>query len=207
LPLCRDCELRAKASTDEERSAKLQAYLISGAVAVVLLLVVIVLGLAPFESSAIEGIMVLLITGVLGFTAPAVFLLNRASNYPPPYDAAYVLTTLRVVDDAGDGATGFEWRNNGYAELFRQVNRRNAEDSITKVEDLMLLVEQETEPTPVETEEGITDEEFEDMIAEVDPSMSESDELLDEDESEKLETLEQAFLETEPPEEDSQEPA
>jgi hypothetical protein len=207
LPLCKECETRAQASTDEERSAKTQAYLISGAVAVILLVIVIISGLAPFKSSAIEGTMVLLITGVIGFVAPTLFLLNRASKFPPPYDAAYVLTTLRVTDDAGEGTTAFEWRNHGYAELFRQVNRRNAEDTIAKVEDLMLLTEPVTEPTPVESEEGITDKDFEEMIADADPSIAEPGEFLVEDESAKVESLEQAFLEAEPPEEDSQKPA
>ena len=213
LPLCKDCEKRAKASTDEERSARIQAYLISGAVAVVLLLIVIVLGIAPFESSALEGMIIILIAGSLGFIAPVVFLLNRANNYPPPLDAAYVLTTLRVADDAGEGTTAFEWRNHGYAELFRQVNRRNAEETIAKVEDLILLTEPEIEATPPEIEatpdeavEGISDQEFEEMIAEVDPSAKEPGGLFGEDDAAKVDSLEQAFLEAEPPEDEPQEP-
>jgi hypothetical protein len=206
LPLCRDCEQRAKASTDEERSAKTQAHIISGIVAAFLLVIALIAGIARFEPNAFEGIMVLLIVGVLGYGVPAVFLLNRASSYPPPYDAAYVFTTLRVADDAGDESTAFEWRNQGYAELFRQVNRRNAEDSISRVEDLMMLIEPEVEEILEETESAITEQEIEEMLEEAKPSMLEEEETGEESEPGMLESLETAFKETEPPEDRSEGP-
>jgi hypothetical protein len=196
LPLCRDCEKRAKASTDEERSAKIQAHIISGLVALVLIVISLIAGFIRFEPDAIEGIMVLLIVGVLGYGIPAILLLNRASSYPPPYDAAYVLTTLRVADDAGDEATAFEWRNQGYAELFRQVNRRNAEDTINQVEDLMLLIEPELEEVVDEAGDGITEQEIEEMLVEVESSIPEADEMVEESERRKLESLEDSFTQS-----------
>jgi hypothetical protein len=188
LPLCRNCENRAKASTDEERSAKIQAHAISGIVAIFMIVIVLIAGIARFEPNALEGIMVLLIVGVLSYAIPAVLLLNRASSYPPPYDAAYVLTTLRVADDAGDEATAFEWRNQGYAELFRQVNRRNAEDSIPRVEDLMMLVEPPLEESPEQPE--VTIEKAEETLRESEPSFLEpveesAEEIKEQEESEE----------------------
>ncbi len=188
LPLCRNCENRAKASTDEERSAKIQAHAISGIVAIFMIVIILIAGIASFEPNALEGIMVLLIVGVLSYAIPAVLLLNRASSYPPPYDAAYVLTTLRVADDAGDEVTAFEWRNQGYAELFRQVNRRNAEDSISKVEDLMMLIEPPLEESLEEPE--VTIEKDEGTIKELEPTSMEpveesTEEIKEQEESEE----------------------
>lgn len=204
LPLCKNCENRAKASTDEERAARTQAYLISGAVSVVLMLLVLLLRIAPFDSSVLEGLMVLLIIGILAFVGPLLFLLNRASKYPPPYDAAYVLTTLRVADDAGEGLTAFEWRNEGYAELFRQVNRRMADENIVKVEDVVLLTEPVLEEMPTGSEEGISDRDFEEMISDAQPTDEDIAEGFLEPDSSKVDSLEQAFLEKEPPEQGSE---
>jgi hypothetical protein len=196
LPLCRACELRAKASTDEERSAKVQAHIISGIVAAFLIVIALIAGIARFDPNAFEGIMVLLIVGVLGYGVPAVFLLNRASSYPPPYDAAYVFTTLRVADDAGDESTAFEWRNQGYAELFRQVNRRNAEDAINQVEDLMMIIEPEVVEIPEESETEVTEQEFEEMLEEAKPSITETEETSEDPEPGMFEALEDSFKET-----------
>ena len=171
LPLCRNCENRAKASTGEERSAKIQAHAISGIAAIFMIVIILIAGIARFEPNALEGIMVLLIVGVLSYAIPAVLLLNRASSYPPPYDAAFVLTTLRVADNAGDEATAFEWRNQGYAELFRQVNRRNAEDSIPRVKDLMMLIEPPLEESLEQPE--VTIEKAEGTISESEPTFLE----------------------------------
>ncbi|MCK5646450.1 MAG: hypothetical protein KAH97_06685 [Anaerolineales bacterium] len=166
LPLCGNCENRAKASSEEERSAKLQAHIISGIVAVILIVLVLIFGSSSFSSGSFIGALITIIVGILGYGIPAILLLNRASAYPPPYDAAYVLTTLRVVDLTTDNLTAFEWRNQGYAELFRQVNRKSAQENIARVEDLMVLIE----PAPPEpTEEPEPDLfEFEEVEAELD---------------------------------------
>ena len=165
LPLCGNCENRAKASSEEERSAKLQAHIISGIVAVILIALLLIFGSSSFSSGSFIGALITIIVGILGYGIPAILLLNRANAYAPPYDATYVLTTLRVVDDAGDNLTAFEWRNQGYAELFRQVNRKSAQKNIARVEDLMVLIE----PAPPEsTEEPETDLfEFEEVEAEL----------------------------------------
>jgi hypothetical protein len=139
LPLCRDCKRRADARSEEEKSALLQAHLISGIVAVFLVVIALVAGLVNVGTDPMISIFVLLLLGVLGYGLPAVFLLSRANRFPPPYDAAYVLSTLLVVDDAGDIQTAFEWRNDGYAELFRQVNRQNAIGETMRVTDQMTL--------------------------------------------------------------------
>jgi hypothetical protein len=211
LPLCHDCERRAKASTQEERSARIQAHVISGIVAVFLMLLALVFKLARFDPNAFEGILVLLIVGVLGYGIPAILLLNRASNYPPPFDAAYVLTTLRVLDDAGEGNTAFEWRNQGYAELFRQVNRQNAKGTVSKVEDTMMIAEPEqeqepepetgTEPSEIMEPPQSMEQAFEDMIAEAQVSDSEMEIEIPPgtEEGGKLDTLEQVFRDTSPP--------
>lgn len=200
LPLCQDCEKRAKASTDEEQSAKIQAHIISGIIAAFLLIIALIAGFARFEPNFFEAILVLLIVGVLGYGIPAVFLLNRASSYPPPFDAAYVLTTLRVADDAGDESTAFEWRNQGYAELFRQVNRRNAEDSTSRVEDLMMLIEPVAEEEVENAEPAITEQEIEEMLDEAKSSMMEGEETVKKSEPGMLDSLEKAFKEPQAPE-------
>jgi hypothetical protein len=39
------------------------------------------------------------------------------------------------VNESGEELTEFEWRNPGYAELFRQVNQENTLGEVTPIQD------------------------------------------------------------------------
>jgi hypothetical protein len=139
LPLCRDCRRRAEANSPEERTARIQAHLVAALTALLAILLSLAVGLVDLSTQPLFGAVGLVLVAALGYTIPALILLGRASRFPPPRDAAIVLSTLRVSADAGEGRTAFEWRNQGYAELFRQVNRHNVSVTVEAVEDLTIL--------------------------------------------------------------------
>jgi hypothetical protein len=145
LPFCRDCQKRMNARSDEEKNARMMIFLGSALIAVIAVVALLVFGLIDFGENMAAGIIILLVTAVLGFSIPVLIGLNWANQYTPPRDAALVLSTL-LVHEAGEDLTEFEWRNPGYAELFRQVNLDNAVGDITPVEDRSSFVE----PKPVD---------------------------------------------------------
>jgi hypothetical protein len=154
LPFCRDCQKRMNAQSDEERNAKLLAFLISGLISLIAIVATLALGIVNLSENLITGIIVLLIVAILGFAIPFLISLTWTSRYPPPRDAAFVLSTL-LVNESGEDLTEFEWRNPGYAELFRQVNQESAIGEVTPVQDRVTFTEippatkkQEKEPKP-----------------------------------------------------------
>jgi hypothetical protein len=150
------------AQSDDEKNTRTLTFLISGVVALIAIVVTLVLGLVDLSEDLTSSIIILLIVGVLGFSVPLLIGLARAGGYPPPRDAAIVLSTL-LVNEAGDDLTEFEWRNPGYAELFRQVNQDKAVGDVTPVKDRATFIEiqpadadeekeQQTEPeAPIQT--------------------------------------------------------
>ena len=148
LPLCEQDKKRTETPSEAAKNALLQAHLISGVVAVFAMILFLVSGAVnPREELLLGGVMMILIA-ILGYGIPAIILLGRANRYPPTHDAAYVQTTLRVLDDLGDLETAFEWRNEGYAELFRQVNRQRAAGPVERVADHEIIPDPEPSEVP-----------------------------------------------------------
>jgi hypothetical protein len=156
LPFCKDCQKRMNARSDEERNARLLAFLLSGLISVIAIAVTIILHVVNLSENLPSGLIILLIVAILGFAVPLLISLNWANRYPPPRDAAFVLSTL-LVNDAGEDLTEFEWRNPGYAELFRQVNQESATGEVKPIQDRVTFTEippakkqdkQEAQPKP-----------------------------------------------------------
>jgi hypothetical protein len=134
LPLCRDCMQRTKSVSEEEKNARLLAKLVSGLIALISMVALLAMGLVKLDQYPLAGIFFLLSFAALSYTVPSLLLHNRANRYPPPEDAAFVLTTL-LIEAAGEGETKFEWRNPQYAQLFQQVNYGSVVGEIELIED------------------------------------------------------------------------
>ncbi len=152
LPFCKDCQNRMNAQSEEERNARLLAFLISGLIALIAIVATMALGVINLSENPTTSLIVLLIVAILGFSIPLLIFLNRASRYPPPRDAAFVLSTL-IVNESGDDLTEFEWRNLGYAELFRQVNQTNAIGEVVPIQDRVTFTEIPSVEIPDEKEQ------------------------------------------------------
>jgi hypothetical protein len=139
--------------SQDENNARIIAFLVSGVIALIAIVAPLLFGILDFEANAFLSIILLLVLGVLGFSIPLLIWSSVAKKYPPPRDAAFVLSTLLVLESDAD-LTQFEWRNNGYAELFRQVNIENSKGSLVLVEDRTTFTEvQPAEPPDEPTEE------------------------------------------------------
>ena len=135
LPLCASCRNRASARSEEEKAARLQAFLVAAVLALAAVAIPLVSGLIDLGANTLASAFFLLMLAVVGFTASLVLLLGRASRFPPPDDALYIHTTLLVAAEEAGPRTRFAWRNRGYADLFRQVNRKTASDAVAEEED------------------------------------------------------------------------
>jgi len=109
LPLCSSCYRRARAKSDEERSARLMAHLIS-----------------------------ILVAAVVMVGVPVLLLLGRAGRFRPPADALLVRSTLLVSAQPGAGETLFDWRNPGFASHFLEANAGESGETIFEVADPLL---------------------------------------------------------------------
>jgi hypothetical protein len=155
LPLCAACRKRAHAKSKRETNALLLAHGISLLTAILLVLVAILVPLVDLAHQPLIGMIILGLMAILGYSVPALILFSRANRIPPPRDAAFVLTTLRVEEGANDLETVFKWRNRGYAELFRQVNRHNVVGGVVQVsDDEPFLRPPETEGLPPSPQAG-----------------------------------------------------
>jgi hypothetical protein len=138
LPLCRNCHRRATTRSEEEKSARLQAHLVSALFALILLVIALALRVVnPASGLEIAGFLILIVL-VLGYTMPALLLLGRMNRYAPPPDADYVRTTLMVPETAQGLETAFEWRNGDYARLFADANRESLLGSVARIKDRTL---------------------------------------------------------------------
>jgi hypothetical protein len=146
LPLCRDCRQRASARSDSEKTSRMFAWLISAISALILTGSALVFNLVDLSENLLVGIVALVILAVLSFSIPALILFSRANRNPQPKDAVYVLTTLAISESENPEETIFDWRNQGYSELFRQVNRNHASGPVELIDDIAfaaLLAESE----------------------------------------------------------------
>ncbi|OGO18025.1 MAG: hypothetical protein A2Z14_15805 [Chloroflexi bacterium RBG_16_48_8] len=146
LPFCKDCQKRMNAQSDDEKNARLLAFLLSGLIALIAIVATLALGVINLSENLLVGLIILLVVAMLGFSIPIMISLTWASRHPPPRDAAFVLSTL-LVSESGEDRTEFEWRNHGYAELFRQVNQENAMGGVVPIQDRITFSEIETEKT------------------------------------------------------------
>ncbi|MEJ2013529.1 MAG: hypothetical protein P8X64_15055 [Anaerolineales bacterium] len=140
VPLCDECRERAALQTEDASNARLQAHLISGIIGMVLVVLALVTGIIDTSSLGVVDIMILVILALVGYAGPVTFLLNRAGNYPPPPDAAYVRTTLLVPSETQGLETAFEWRNEEYARRFFEANQANTIGHMTPVKDRLAPV-------------------------------------------------------------------
>jgi hypothetical protein len=144
IPLCSDCHKRTQARSADENNSRLQGLLISGVVGLLLMVVTLATGVINLQEDLLLGLGILGLIALLGFGIPAIILLSRASRFPPPRDAVFVLTTL-LIQETADDLTQFEWRNPGYGEFFRQVNRNSVEGGLQAIKDRAALAEFPTE--------------------------------------------------------------
>ncbi|MCJ7511871.1 MAG: hypothetical protein MUO23_02740 [Anaerolineales bacterium] len=135
IPLCSRCHRRASSRTPEERSARLQAHLISALVALFVLVVTLMLDVVNLQGGGeVSGVLLLIIL-VLGYAIPAFMLSNRANRFLPPADALFVQTTLLVPEETQGLETAFEWRNREYAERFLEANQEAVLGRAIQVKD------------------------------------------------------------------------
>jgi hypothetical protein len=139
LPLCSRCHRRARARSDDERNARLTAYLGAGLGAAIVVVASLALGLVNFRENLITDLLILGILGILGFAIPAWFLLGRTARYAPARDAIFVRSTLAIPESGEDVHTAFEWRNQGFAQRFMEANYQALIGDLTEVQDWLDL--------------------------------------------------------------------
>lgn len=132
VPLCRECSQRSRASSPEQRSARLMAHLTGALIGLVLVVILLALNVLSFGTL---GFVLLGAAGLVGYGLTAAVMLGRAGRIPPTADAAYVRTTLRVLGDPDAPLTAFEWRNPGFAKRFYQANSTTASGEPTRIAD------------------------------------------------------------------------
>jgi hypothetical protein len=97
------------------------------------LLLVVVGLLARVQQLPGVGVVLLFILAVIGYGAPAFFLLGRSGRFPPPADALFVRSTLIVRPEADPPGMTFSWRNQGFADLFHESNSKAVEGSVVEI--------------------------------------------------------------------------
>jgi hypothetical protein len=135
LPLCADCQRRALARSGAQQSARLQAVLASTLVSLLLFVGVLATQVVDFSHSLGFSLLILTILLAIGYGVVLPLLLSRTRRLPPPDDATYVRSTLRMASGGQEGEVAFEWRNRGYADLFHQANQERARGGAAPVAD------------------------------------------------------------------------
>ncbi|MBN2554671.1 MAG: hypothetical protein JXA97_01925 [Anaerolineales bacterium] len=135
IPLCSSCSKRASKTGPEEQTARLQVFLISTLIALVVLVAALAWGIIDFQARPVPSALIAIILAALGFTLPSYIQLSRLKGFPLPPDAAYIHSTLLVPRETQGLETAFEWRSQTYAEEFVKVNQAAALGSMTKVKD------------------------------------------------------------------------
>ncbi len=135
IPLCAACRKRAGQLSGEAKEARLQAHLLSAISAMLLVVAALALDLVDPRDLQLTDMFILAILFIVGYTAPALFLLGRVGKYPPPASATYVRSTLLVPKETQGLETAFEWRNREYAERFFEANVAHTLGQISKIKD------------------------------------------------------------------------
>lgn len=140
LPLCASCQKRSEFKNVDERNSRLQAYLLSALAAMILLVVALAVGV-DLLNRPLEGVIILAVLAIVGFTVPAWLLLRRIKGFPLPPDAQYVRSTLIIPTESQGLETAFEFRNQGYAERFYEANQDIVLGDITSIKDRIVQTE------------------------------------------------------------------
>lgn len=122
IPLCRPCDERVRARSEEERNSRLLVHLGSIAIGMILMVTALALDVVDVRQAPLAAGLLLGALGLIGYTLPAWLLLGRLSRLPPSADSAYVRSTLQIRPGLEDKPTGYLWRNRGYAERFANAN-------------------------------------------------------------------------------------
>ncbi len=135
IPLCAECRKRAGQLSGEAKEARLQAHLLSGIGAMLLVVGALALDLIDPRNLQLTDFFILAILSIVGYTAPALFLLSRVGKHPPPASAAYVRSTLLIPRETQGLETAFEWRNGEYAERFFEANAAHTLGKLSRIKD------------------------------------------------------------------------
>jgi len=122
IPLCRLCNERVKARSEEDKNSRLAVHLGSIAIGMILMVTALALDIVDVRQTPLAAVLVLGALGLIGYTFPAWLLLGRLSRLPPSADSAYLRSTLQVRPGLEGENTGFLWRSRGYAERFAAAN-------------------------------------------------------------------------------------
>ncbi len=135
VPLCRECTIRARQRSGEQRSAALMGHLTGALVGLVLVVAGLATNLLPVAGGLPPMLASLGGAWFAGYAVTALLLVGRSRRAPAPEDAAFVLTTLRVGSDPAVGHTAFEFRQRETAIGFLQANGNAATTGPTPVPD------------------------------------------------------------------------
>ena len=138
VPICGRCAKRASQIGSEEKSARLQVFLIATLIALVLMVAALAWGLIDFQARPLPSAIIAVILAALGFTVPTYIQLARMKAYPLPPDAAYIHSTLLVPRETQGLETAFEWRSEKYADAFAKANEGAALGKMIQIKDRTL---------------------------------------------------------------------
>ncbi len=135
IPLCGECRKRVGQLSEEAKEARLQAHLLSAIGAMLLVVGALALDLIDPRNLQLTDFFIFAILFIVGYTAPALFLLNRVGKHPPPASAAYIRSTLLIPRETQGLETAFEWRNGEYAERFFEANTAHTLGKLSRIKD------------------------------------------------------------------------
>ena len=135
IPLCAECRKRAAQLNEEAKEARLQAHLLSAIGGMLMVVGALALDLINPADLQLFDFFILAILFIVGYTAPALFLLGRVGKHPPPASASYVRSTLLVPQETQGLETAFEWRNGEYAERFFEANEAHTLGKLSRIKD------------------------------------------------------------------------
>ncbi|MGB2895345.1 MAG: hypothetical protein WBB65_04175 [Anaerolineales bacterium] len=135
VPLCSECRKRAAQLSAEAKEARLQAHLLSAIGGMLLVVGALALDVINPRDLQLFDLFILAILFIVGYAAPAFFLLGRVGKYLPPASALYVRSTLLVPQETQGLETAFEWRNAEYAERFFEANEAHTLGKASKIKD------------------------------------------------------------------------
>lgn len=139
LPLCADCRRKSTALSAAQKNVRLQAQLTALVLGLASVVVALGLGVVDFTSSLPLGLTLLAVIVGVGFLLPLGLLLPRIRSASPLRETYLTQTTLTVrAPEERVAESWFEFRNDGYAQLFFDSNQRGV---VGPVEEVMIQQE------------------------------------------------------------------
>jgi len=134
LPLCAECRQKSTALSEAQKNVRLQAQLTALVLGLASVVVALGLGVIDLGSSLPLGLALLAgIVGV-GFLLPLGLLLPRIKTASPLRETYLIRTTLNVrAPEEPTAQSWFDFRNEGYANLFWDSNQRGVVGSAVEV--------------------------------------------------------------------------